>query len=117
MPEQRLAGVLEARQKNMRARIVVFAGHVHNYERHEHGDITYFVTGGGGAHPYLIKRRPTDPFQGKEINYHYLLCEVERGTMTITMNRLEFSGGKEVWTQPDTTKILVPAVVKAAPGK
>ena len=117
MPEQRLAGMLEARQKNMRARIVVFAGHVHNYERHEHGDVTYFVTGGGGAHPYPIKREASDPLKGKEINYHYLLCEVDRGTMSITMNRLEFSGGKEVWTQPDTTKILVPAVMKAAPGK
>ena len=117
MPEQRLASMLEAHQKNIRARIVVFAGHVHNYERHEHGGITYFVTGGGGAHPYLIKRGANDLFQSKEINYHYLLCEVDRGTMTITMNRLDLSGGKEVWTQPDTTKIIVPAVMKAAPEK
>ena len=42
--EQKLAKTLEARQQNLRARIVVFSGHVHNYERHEHGGVTYFVT-------------------------------------------------------------------------
>src|SRR5882672_9968002 len=43
--EQSLAQFLEERQKKMRARIVVFAGHVHNYEHHEHSGVTYFVTG------------------------------------------------------------------------
>ena len=43
--------MLEERQAHARARIVVFSGHVHNYERHEHGGVTYFVSGGGGAPP------------------------------------------------------------------
>src|SRR6202035_3948568 len=34
-PEHELAKMLEERQQNLRARIVVFSGHVHNYERHE----------------------------------------------------------------------------------
>ncbi|HXY02309.1 MAG TPA: metallophosphoesterase, partial [Terriglobales bacterium] len=67
--EQELANRLEARQQGMRARIVVFSGHVHNYERHEHGGITYFVTGGGGAHAYPIERAPGDPYQSKGVNY------------------------------------------------
>src|SRR5579862_9489491 len=71
-PEKKMADLLEARQINMRARIVVFSGHVHNYERHEHGGITYFVTGGAGAHAYPIERAKDDPFQSKEVNYHYL---------------------------------------------
>ena len=70
--EQELAKMLEARQQNLRARIVVFSGHVHNYERHEHGGVTYFVTGGAGAHAYPIERAKDDPFQSKEVNYHYL---------------------------------------------
>jgi hypothetical protein len=41
--------MLEVRQSYTRARFAVFTGHVHNYERHEHGGVTYFVTGGGGA--------------------------------------------------------------------
>lgn len=37
--------MLEQRQRNTRARFVVFSGHVHNYERHEHGGVTDSVPG------------------------------------------------------------------------
>ncbi len=111
--EQALAKMLEARQAQVRYRLVVFSGHVHNYERHEHGGVTYFVSGGGAAHAYPIKRAKGDPFQSKEINYHYLLVEVDRKQLKITMNRLELSGGKAVWTQPDSVKITVPAAAAA----
>jgi acid phosphatase type 7 len=111
--EQALAKELEARQKNLRARIVVFSGHVHNYERHEHGGVTYFVLGGGGAHAYPIERAATDPFQSKEINYHYLLVEVDRGHLKATMNRLDLSTGRTVWTQPDSIEIAAPAVASS----
>src|SRR5208282_2239860 len=84
--EQKLAKTLEARQQNLRARIVVFSGHVHNYERHEHGGVTYFVTGGAGAHAYPIARAKDDPFQSKEVNYHYLQVEVDRGNLKVTMH-------------------------------
>ena len=111
--EQALAKMLEARQAQVRYRMVVFSGHVHNYERHEHGGVTYFVTGGGAAHAYPIARAPDDPFQSKEINYHYLLVEVDRQQLKVTMNRLELTGGKAVWTQPDSVKIAVPAAAAA----
>jgi 3',5'-cyclic AMP phosphodiesterase CpdA len=103
--EQLLAKMLEEREVHTRARFVVFSGHVHNYERHEHAGVTYFVSGGGGAHAYPIDRAPGDPFQSKEINYHYLLVEVDHQQLKITMNRLELSNGKAVWTQPDSVKI------------
>jgi len=115
-PEQQMAKMLEARQPNMRARIVVFSGHVHNYERHEHGGVTYFVSGGAGAHAYPIERAAGDPFQSKEINYHYLLVEVDRAHLKITMNRLDLSSGKAVWTQPDAVEIAVPAAAAAHSG-
>ncbi|MGO8796193.1 MAG: metallophosphoesterase family protein [Candidatus Sulfotelmatobacter sp.] len=79
--EMDLAKMLEARQQNLRARIVVFSGHVHNYERHERGGITYFVTGGAGAHAYPIERDKDDPFQSKEVNYHYLQVEDDQGKL------------------------------------
>jgi acid phosphatase type 7 len=113
-PEQVLARYLEERQKNLRARIVVFAGHVHNYEHHEHGGVTYFVTGGGGAHAYPIERKPEDLFQSKEINYHYIDVTVQGGKLTATMNRLELKNGAASWTQPDKVTITVPAAAKKA---
>jgi acid phosphatase type 7 len=108
-PEQALAKVLEERQAHAAFRIIVFSGHVHNYERHEHGGITYFVSGGGGAHAYPIQRMPDDPFQSTEVNYHYLSVEVGSQQVTITMNRVDFSTGTAVWTQPDLVKISIPA--------
>lgn len=114
--EKDLAMLLETRQRNQRARFVVFSGHVHNYERHEHGGVTYFVTGGAGAHAYPISRAKTDPFQSNEINYHYLLVDVDREQVKITMHRLQLTSGKQVWTEPDSVTIAVPAAKGAAAG-
>jgi Icc-related predicted phosphoesterase len=115
--EQELARLLEERQQNLRARIVVFSGHVHNYERHEHGGVTYFVSGGAGAHAYPIARAPGDPFQSKEVNYHYLQVEVDRGKLKVTMRRLELTRDTALWTEPDSVTISAPAAAAAAQGK
>ena len=111
--EQVLAKMLEQRQAHTGFRIVVFSGHVHNYERHEHEGVTYFVSGGGGAHAYPIERAPDEPFQSRQVNYHYLLVEVDHQQLKVTMNRLDLTSGKAVWTQPDSLKMTVPAVAAA----
>ena len=116
-PEHKLAKTLEARQQSLRARIVVFSGHVHNYERHEHGGVTYFVTGGAGAHAYPIERAADDPFQSKEVNYHYVHAEVDHGVLKIAMHRQDLTSGTAVWTQPDSVNISVPAAKAGASGK
>jgi hypothetical protein len=95
---------------------VVFSGHVHNYERHEHGNVTYFVTGGAGAHAYPIERAKDDPFQSKEINYHYLQVEDNGGTLKVTMNRLDLTSGTAVWTQPDSATITASTAKAATKG-
>src|ERR1700758_3310239 len=116
--EQALAKIVEARQAHASYRIVVFSGHVHNYERHEHGGVTYFVSGGGGAHAYPIERAASDPFQSKLVNYHYLLVEVDGKQLTVTMNRLDLTGGKAVWTQPESVRIATPvATAGTAAGR
>ena len=114
--EQVLAQMLEARQAHARYQIVFFSGHVHNYERHEHGGVTYFVSGGGAAHAYPIQRARDDPFQSTQVNYHYLLVEVDHQQIKVTMNRLELDGTKAVWTTPDRVLIGLPgsAAVGAA---
>jgi len=111
--EQALAKLLEKRQAHARFRIVVFSGHVHNYERHEHGGVTYFVSGGGAAHAYPIERAPDDPFQSKDVNYHYLMVEVDNHQAKVTMNRLDLTSGKPLWTQPDSVTLTVPAAAAA----
>jgi acid phosphatase type 7 len=115
--ELELAKMLEARQQKLRARIVVFSGHVHNYERHEHGGVTYFVTGGAGAHAYPIERAKDDLFQSKEVNYHYLQVEDHQDTLEIIMNRLDLTSGTPVWTEPDSVTISVATAKAVAQGK
>lgn len=111
--EQALAKMIEDRQAKARFRMVFFSGHVHNYERHEHGGVTYFVSGGGAAHAYPIERAPDDPFQSKEVNYHYLMVEVDHQQLKVTMNRLDLTSGKAVWSQPDSVTIAIPAAAAA----
>jgi len=115
-PEHKLAEMLESRQQHTSARFVVLSGHVHNYERHEHGGVNYFVLGGAGAHAYPIERATSDPFQSKEINYHYLLVEVDHLHVKFTMNRLDLASGKAVWAQPDSLEITLPAPASARTG-
>lgn len=114
--EKELAKMLEERQHHMRARIVVFNGHVHNYERHQHNGVTYFVTGGGGAHAYPIVRAGDDLYQDKGINYHYLLVEVDGAQAQVTMNKVEIVDGKTVWTKPDAVTIKAQTAKAAAAG-
>ena len=111
--EQALAKILEQRQADAHFRILVFSGHIHNYERHERNGVIYFVTGGGGAHAYPIERSPDDPFQSKDLNYHYLLVQVDTQQVRVTMNRLELKDGKEIWTTPDNVQVgLAHSMVK-----
>jgi Icc-related predicted phosphoesterase len=111
--EQALANMLEARQQHLHARIIVFSGHVHNYERHVRNGITYFVTGGGGARPYLIPRASDDLYKDAGVNYHYLLVLVRGKGVEISMNKLEFKDGKPAWSKPDSVTIQAPPAVPA----
>jgi len=112
--EQALAKMLEAEQQHLHARIIVFSGHVHNYERHGHNGVTYIVTGGGGARPYLIPRAPDDLYKDPGVNYHYLLVELRRGSVQITMNKLALKDGKEGWSKPDSVTLAPLALVREA---
>jgi hypothetical protein len=111
--EQALGQFLEDRQKNLRARIIVFNGHVHNYERQEHSGVTYFVTGGGGAHAYPIPRNAADLYKDDGVNYHYLLVQVDHHRLTITMNKVELKDGKEAWSKPDSVTVIAPVALRA----
>jgi hypothetical protein len=82
-----LRGILEAHLAKMHARVVVFNGHIHNYERFERLGVEYVITGGGGAEPYpLLYRGKADQYQDPGFPvYHYLTLEVSDGKMHATM--------------------------------
>jgi len=86
--EMALRDYLSEKQKHIHARFLVSAGHIHNYERHEYNGITYLVSGGGGAFPYMVERTADDLYQGSEFpNYHYLKFVLEGQTLKGVMYR------------------------------
>ncbi len=88
--EKALAAYLKTAAPRSKARFVVSAGHVHNYERLEQDGITYLVSGGGGATPYEVERSPADLYQNRDFpNYHYVRFEVRANTLSAEMIRLE----------------------------
>ncbi|MEO8725347.1 MAG: metallophosphoesterase [Acidobacteriaceae bacterium] len=80
--EEELAAALEARQKTLHARVLVIAGHVHNYERYEFNGVEYIVSGGGGAEPYKFTRGKDDLYRSQDPltqdQYHYCLFTVDQ---------------------------------------
>ncbi|MBS0396414.1 MAG: metallophosphoesterase, partial [Proteobacteria bacterium] len=106
---ERLAEVARAG----RARIVVCAGHVHNYERREQDGIVYLVSGGGGAHPVDLARATEDLYRGPGVpNYHYLRFSLEGDTLRGEMVRLEDYDAE----QPHRWQVRDRFEVRAAPG-
>ncbi len=80
-------GILEARLPKLRAKVVVFNGHIHNYERFERRGVEYVVTGGGGAIPYpLLFRGSADLYKDTGFPvYHFLTLDVRDGQMHAVM--------------------------------
>jgi Icc-related predicted phosphoesterase len=101
-----LAKMLEERQKTLRARIVVLAGHVHNYERYQHDGIMYIVSGGGGATPYFPQRSPDDFYTGTGPTYHYCKFTVDHGSLKFQMVKLDLNESMANWTTQDSFDLM-----------
>jgi acid phosphatase type 7 len=68
-----LRDLLSEMAPRMHARIIVSAGHIHNYERNVVDEVVYLVSGGGGATPYYVERTKDDAYQSLMFpNYHYV---------------------------------------------
>jgi calcineurin-like phosphoesterase family protein len=88
--EQALAAYLKTAAAHSSARIVVSAGHIHNYERISQDGVTYLVSGGGGATPYEVDRTAADLYQDRDFpNYHYVRFELRGNTLSGEMIRLQ----------------------------
>lgn len=88
--ELALAQYLRQAASRSRARYIVCAGHIHNYERHEQDGIVYLVSGGGGAHPVPVVRASSDLYQDPGFpNFHYLRFTLDGTHLRGEMFRLE----------------------------
>ena len=88
--EEALARQLDAAAGQIKAKIVVIAGHIHNYERFQRGGVDYLVSGGGGARPYRVSRSSGDLYQDSVFpNFHYVKFVSEGGKLRATMYRLD----------------------------
>src|SRR5262249_24526484 len=92
-----------------RARFLVVAGHIHNYERFFQDDVVYLVSGGGGAVPYEVERTQPDLYQAADFpNYHYVKLTIEDGQLNGQMYRLDDpSSEAPMFTLKDTFQMFI----------
>jgi len=95
---------LEALAPKVKARIIVSAGHIHNYERFSRNGVVYLVSGGGAAKPVEVERKPEDLYQDNGFpNYHFVEFVLNGDSVEGKMYRLADSDSeKPVWEVKDT---------------
>lgn len=108
--EAALAQFLAAAARNSRARFIVNAGHIHNYERFYQDGIVYLVSGGGGAKPVPVEREPKDQYQdGSFPNYHYVKIVITGGNLQGVMIRLtDPASDTPSWEEKDRFEVQAP---------
>jgi hypothetical protein len=90
-------------QSHPLAKLLVFSGHNHNYERYVDRRITYIVTGGGGATPYMVRRDPSDAFHESGATFHYCKITLTDTELIFEMFRLNLQDN--TWKQGDTFRL------------
>ena len=109
--EQEFGALLESQPPAVRAKLLVIAGHVHNYERFQHNGIFYLTSGGGGAQPYLFDRSADALFKApKSPIYHYVKITVNGGSLKAQVFQCNITGNS-------TTFKLVDSFEMPAAGK
>lgn len=108
-----LRSMLEARLGGIHAKVVVFNGHIHNYERFERHGVEYVITGGGGAEPYpLLFRGRSDLYQDLGFPvYHYLTLEIANHQLHAVMWKVKDpdGNGTSVEKKDEFTLTAMPA--------
>jgi acid phosphatase type 7 len=101
-----LADFLKSAAVTSKARFLVSAAHIHNYERFLQDDVVYLVSGGGGAHPYPVERTPSDLYQDNSFpNFHYVKLVLVGDTLKGTMYRLDPYAATPSWKESDTFQL------------
>jgi acid phosphatase type 7 len=104
--EVALGAMIEQHAARMKQKIIVIAGHVHNYERYSRNGVTYIVSGGGGATPYKIARDPGDVLYDEPFpNYHICNITVDGPKLKLEMNKVTVENGKTEWKKKDSLEV------------
>jgi acid phosphatase type 7 len=105
--EKEVARYLSKHAQSLHARVVVIGSHVHNYERFRRDDVTYLVSGGGGAKPVPVLRMFGELSKlDTAVNFHYVRFRLENGKLEGTMVRFEPERPAETaWTEPDRFEV------------
>jgi len=107
---------LSTAAQQLHARLIVSAGHIHNYERQIKDDVLYLVSGGGGAKPYFVERTPDDLYKSMLFpNYHYVKFTLERDRLQGVMIRVsDPEGNTPAYAVMDSFDVVLkPAPVMA----
>ena len=105
--EKEIARYLSKNTRSLHARVVVVGSHIHNYERFRRDDVTYLVSGGGGAKPAPVLRL-FDELSRLETaaNFHYIRFRLDGGNLQGTMVRFDPNRPAETaWTEPDRFEV------------
>jgi acid phosphatase type 7 len=115
-----LRGILEARLNRLHAKVVVFNGHIHNYERFERRGVEYVVTGGGGAQPYpILIRGRSDLYRDTAFPvFNYVTLDVESTRLHAVMWKVKDPDAPALSVeQKDEFTMMAPPAKVATPRK
>ncbi len=116
--EKRLNSLLEDFSKtHPSVRLIVLAGHNHNYERYVVNGITYIVTAGGGATPYMVDRHSSDAYRERGPTFHYCRFTFHGNSLTGEMYKLTLDSGTPHWEQKDRFELTTPVAAEQVPNK
>ena len=101
--EKEIERYLSNHRRSLHVRVVVVGSHIHNYERFRRDDVTYLVSGGGGAKPVPVLRLFGELSKlDTAVNFHYIRFRLDSGDLQGTMVRFDPNGPAETaWTEPD----------------
>jgi 3',5'-cyclic AMP phosphodiesterase CpdA len=104
--ENSLAVFLEEQAPHLKAKLVVIAGHVHNYARFEQREVTYLVSGGGGAKPHPVFREEKDLYKNPPaVNFHYVKFTFDGEGLNAAMYRVDSEADAPVWEKRDSFRV------------
>jgi hypothetical protein len=102
-----LRDYLESIAPHIKAKIIISAGHIHNYERFAKNGVIFLVSGGGAASPVEVERDPDDLYQDTNFpNYHFVEFVLKGKSLEAKMYRLaDAKAETPTWEIKDSFRI------------